>query len=93
MSDPTTTQPIVVHATPTPVQIAAALRSAVVAVGPLLGLAGYQGAVGDASPLLTYIGPASAVIAFLWGQYATWKHAKQAAAMANALPNRVASTK
>lgn len=87
------TDPIQVSATPSPVQIAAALRQFVVAAGPLAGLVGYQGLAGEASPLLQYVGPAAALIAFLWGQYATWKHAKQAALMAEQLPDAVAKLK
>lgn len=85
---------ILVHETPTPVQIAALLRQGVTVLGTLAGALGYAG-VFDAhvAALLGIIGPASVLIAIVWGQLVTRENAKQAAAMASQLPDRVAAFK
>jgi hypothetical protein len=84
--------PIVVNGSPTTVQLQAALRSAIQAGGVIAGTLGASGLAGDADKLLVFVGPVAAVIAFLWGQYATHKHATQAVNMANKLPPNVATT-
>jgi predicted MFS family arabinose efflux permease len=96
MSDPVPAPDpiIIVHGTPTQPQIAAGLRQAVLVIGAIAGALGAKGAFVDGlNQFLTYVGPAAAAIAFVWGQYATWKHAKDAAKMATILPPNVAQTK
>lgn len=78
---------ITVHGTPTPVQIAAGLRQAIAIIGTVATVLGVKHAfIDQINSLLTYVGFASAVIAVVWGQYATWKHAKDAAALATSSP-------
>lgn len=85
--------PIQVHASPTAPQIAAALRQVVLMLGPLMGAIGYAGWAGQADQFLQVVGPVSAVIAFIWGQLATRKAAKQQAVMAPYAPESVATFK
>lgn len=85
--------PIVVHGSPTQPQIDALFRQIVLVVGPVLGVLGYKGALGVLNELAVIIGPLSGLIALVWGQVATWRIAKKAAAMARALSDDVAVTK
>lgn len=90
-----TEKPIVVHATPTRPQIEAALRQVILAIGPVVGLFGYAGFADShtMNTVLALIGPASAIISFVWGQWNTRKQAQKAATMAEALPDKIAQTK
>ncbi len=88
-----TPEPIVVNASPTPAQISAGLRQLILAVGPLVGYLGWSGGESTLNTALQYIGPISAVVAFLWGQLSTRSHAKKASVMATQLPNSIARTK
>lgn len=78
---------ITVHATPTTPQIQAAIRQVILALSAVLTTVGANGLAGQLDGLLTYTGIVAGVIAFLWGQYATRKTAKKAAALAVAAPN------
>lgn len=96
----TTEIPIVVHADPKQVQIEAGLRQAGLVVGTLAAAMGASKVAAGAS-IAVQLAPAIGSLAgfglaglsFVWGQLATRKHAKQAATMADALPDRVARTK
>lgn len=86
-------EPMQVNASPTPAQISAGFRQFVLAVGPLLGYLGWAGAESALNSTLQYVGPASAAIAFLWGQWDTRHRAKQAATMASNVSDSVAQLK
>lgn len=87
------TPPIEVHSTPTPAQIEAGFRQAVVALGAIAGTLGYAGVAGKLNVVLAVAGPISALIAFLWGQAITRSKAQEAAAMAAQLPDEIAKLK
>lgn len=87
-------QPIEVNATPTAAQIAALLRQVVTLLGAVAGTLGYAGVFEDKINMAaTLIGPASAMIAIVWGQFATRKTAQNLAIAADAAPDRVAQVK
>lgn len=94
MTDPVTT-PILYNTTPTPDQIAAALRYGVTALGSMAGALGYSGVFSDdrVNMITAMVGPAAAAIAFIWGQLATRAHAKKLAVAGAAAPNSVAQAK
>lgn len=93
MTDTPVETPIVVHATPTQPQIEAGIRQSVLVLGTVAAMAGQAKIAGQANDLLAIAGPVAALLAFVWGQLATRRHAKQAATMAQALPDRIASVK
>ena len=100
MTDTIVETPIVVHATPAQPQIEAGLRQAGLVVGTVaaaLGAskvaAGASIAVQLAPAVASLAGFALAGLSFVWGQLATRHHAKQAAAMAVQLPDRIATVK
>lgn len=90
---PTPNKPITVWATPTPDQVTAGLRYALMAVSSIASALGMAKVAGDASALLASVGPVAMVIVFVWGQLVTRESAKQKATMATALPDSVAQTK
>lgn len=92
MSDPTQT-PIIVNATPTQDQIQSGLRYILTALSAVAMALGFSGVAGKFTALLMAVGPMSAAVAFLWGQWSARHKAKQAATMAKALPDSVAQIK
>lgn len=88
-----TAAPIVVHETPTVAMWQTGLRYAITAVAAVLAALGYTGAAGKASALLLAAGPVAGLLAFLWGLWATRSNGKKLAAMANQLPDAIATTK
>lgn len=100
MTDTTVETPIVVHATPAQPQIEAGIRQIGLVVGGVAGIMGVAKVAGVAQDVINLAGPLSAVLgmglagwSLIVGQLATRKHAKQAATMAQALPDRIASVK
>jgi uncharacterized membrane protein YfcA len=87
--------PILVNATPTPDQIASAIRYGVTAAGSIAGALGYSGVFSDKqdNTAAAMIGPMAVVIAFIWGQLVTRLRAKQLAVTAAHSPDPVAQVK
>ena len=81
--------PIIVSATPTVAMWQTGLRYAITAVAAVLAALGYTGAAGKASALLLAVGPVAALLAFLWGLWATRSNGKKMAVLAAAAPNSV----
>ncbi len=94
MTDPTVTPPpIAVNATPKTDQVEAGLRMVLFAVAAVAGALGYTKAAGQASALLAAVAPVAALIVFGWSQMSTRIKSRNAATMANALPDTIATTK
>jgi hypothetical protein len=87
--------PIIVNATPTADQIAAALRQGIAAVGAIAGTLGVTGIFSDAhlNQATALVGPIATVLAIVWGQLETRSKAKKLTITAAAAPNSVAQVK
>ena len=93
MTDPVQPEPIVVNATPTADQIAAALRQLVLVLATAATALGAVGWAGELNALAIVAGPLAGLIVIVWGQFATRKAAQIKATLATALPDSVATTK
>lgn len=84
---------IVVNQSPTPAQIESGVRSAIMAIGMIASTLGFTGAAGKISGLLQFAGPIAALLGLALSQWNARRTAQTKAALANALPDVIATTK
>lgn len=99
MSDSNPQPQIVVNGSPTKVQLAATLRQLIGVVGMVLGLlglakeAGFLHLLTNSDEGLQAIAGVAGLIALVWGNIRTGIEAKKSKAMADQLPDSIATTK
>lgn len=71
--------PLAVNSNPAPDMFAAGLRYILMAAAAVAGALGYTGWAGKFSALLMAVGPVAAAVAFIWGQYSSWRKSKEIA--------------
>jgi hypothetical protein len=86
-------EPIIVNAEPGADQWAAAFRQLLLVAAGIATVFGWRHLAGDASGLLAIAAPAGGLVAFVIGQIKTRHSAQKMAAMADALPDRIAQVK
>lgn len=86
---------IIVPATPTSAQVQAALRQLIGYAGTAAAALGLAGVAGPLNVALSFVGPASVLVVFVWGQLYTRSQAKKLAVLAGdpRIPESVATTK
>lgn len=85
--------PIIVNESATPAQVSAGFRQLILTLSAAASALGMAGVAGHLNGALAFAGVVGTVGAFLWGQFATRFHAKQAAQLATMLQDSKAQTK
>lgn len=86
-------QPIIVPATPTQTQAAAAVRQIILILAGAASALGFAGVAGQLNEFIAYAGPVAAVVVFVWGQVRTRTEAKKLIVTGGAAPNTVAQVR
>jgi hypothetical protein len=86
-------EPVEVERSVTKVQLEAAMRQILIAVGAVAGVLGHKDAVGTISASMEIVGPLAAVIAFVWGQVATRSQASKLTAVTANVSDAIAKFK